>query len=115
MTIPRLTVRARLTLLYTGLFAACGALVVAITYALVAGLPPGTPTVTAHEAAQLRTFAVCMRTHGIQMSDPDPTGNMRLGGRLANATTRAQLNADPGFKAAYQACKDKLPAEKHQK
>ena len=38
MSIPRLTVRARLTLLYTGLFVACGALVVAITYALVASL-----------------------------------------------------------------------------
>jgi hypothetical protein len=36
---PRLTVRARLTLLYTGLFAVCGAIVVAITYALVAHLP----------------------------------------------------------------------------
>jgi signal transduction histidine kinase len=42
VSIPRLTVRARLTLLYTGLFAACGAFVIAITYALVAGLqhPP---------------------------------------------------------------------------
>ncbi|GLY69905.1 HAMP domain-containing sensor histidine kinase [Amycolatopsis taiwanensis] len=39
MTQPRLTVRARLTLLYTGLFAACGAVVVAVTYGLVAGLP----------------------------------------------------------------------------
>jgi signal transduction histidine kinase len=36
---PRLTVRARLTLLYSGLFAVCGAIVVAITYALVAHLP----------------------------------------------------------------------------
>jgi len=33
---PRLTVRARLTLLNTGLFALCGAIVVAVTYALVA-------------------------------------------------------------------------------
>jgi signal transduction histidine kinase len=33
----RLTVRTRLTLLYTGLFAVCGAIVVAITYGLVAG------------------------------------------------------------------------------
>ena len=33
---PRLTVRARLTLLYTGLFAACGAIVVAVSYFLVA-------------------------------------------------------------------------------
>jgi signal transduction histidine kinase len=37
---PRLTVRARLTLLYTGLFAVCGAIVVAISYALVAQLEP---------------------------------------------------------------------------
>jgi signal transduction histidine kinase len=35
----RLTVRARLTLLYTGLFAACGAIVVAVSYTLVAQLP----------------------------------------------------------------------------
>ena len=34
----RLTVRARLTLLYTGLFAVCGAIVVAVSYALVARL-----------------------------------------------------------------------------
>lgn len=41
MTRPQLTVRARLTLLYTGLFAMCGAIVVAVSYALVAqlGLP----------------------------------------------------------------------------
>jgi signal transduction histidine kinase len=35
---PRPTVRARLTLLYTGLFAVCGAIVVAVSYALVAQL-----------------------------------------------------------------------------
>ncbi len=35
---PRLTVRARLTLLNTGLFAVCGAIVVAVSYALVAQL-----------------------------------------------------------------------------
>ena len=34
----RLTVRARLTLLYTGLFAACGAIVVAVSYSLMAQL-----------------------------------------------------------------------------
>ena len=37
---PRLTVRVRLTLLYTGLFAACGAVVVAITYGLLAANLP---------------------------------------------------------------------------
>jgi signal transduction histidine kinase len=35
---PRLTVRARLTLLYTGLFTLCGAIVVAVSYTLVAQL-----------------------------------------------------------------------------
>jgi signal transduction histidine kinase len=35
---PRPTVRARLTLLYTGLFAVCGAIVVAVSYVLVARL-----------------------------------------------------------------------------
>jgi signal transduction histidine kinase len=37
---PRLTVRARLTLLYTGLFAVCGAIVVAVSYTLMARLAP---------------------------------------------------------------------------
>jgi signal transduction histidine kinase len=37
---PRLTVRARLTLLYSGLFAVCGAIVVAVSYILVARLEP---------------------------------------------------------------------------
>ena len=41
MTRPRPTVRARLTLLYGGLFAVCGAIVVAVSYTLVAQL--GTP------------------------------------------------------------------------
>jgi signal transduction histidine kinase len=36
----RLTVRARLTLLYTALFAVCGAIVVAVSYTLVARLAP---------------------------------------------------------------------------
>ena len=38
MTRPRLTVRARLTVLYTGLFTLCGAIVVAVSYAQVARL-----------------------------------------------------------------------------
>ncbi|GIJ54173.1 two-component sensor histidine kinase [Virgisporangium aurantiacum] len=40
MSRPRLTVRVRLTLLYTGVFAVCGAILVAITYGLVAGTLP---------------------------------------------------------------------------
>ncbi|HEY7143126.1 MAG TPA: HAMP domain-containing sensor histidine kinase [Streptosporangiaceae bacterium] len=38
MSRPRLTVRARLILLYTGLFAVCGGIVVAVSYTLVARL-----------------------------------------------------------------------------
>jgi signal transduction histidine kinase len=38
--LPQLTVRGRLTLLYTGLFAVCGAIVVAVSYILVAQLGP---------------------------------------------------------------------------
>jgi signal transduction histidine kinase len=38
VTHPRLTIRARLTLIYTGLFAVCGAIVVAVSYTLVARL-----------------------------------------------------------------------------
>jgi signal transduction histidine kinase len=48
---PRLTVRARLTLLYTFLFAVCGAIVVAVSYTLVARLPAqSSPSVTAPAA-----------------------------------------------------------------
>jgi signal transduction histidine kinase len=39
---PRLTVRARLTLLYTGLFAVCSAIVVGVSYSLVAQLGAST-------------------------------------------------------------------------
>jgi len=63
---------------------------------------------SAQQLEQLRTFAVCMRAHSIDMSDPDQTGDMQIGGRLQHVT-RAQLVNDPGYKAAYQACKDKLP------
>jgi signal transduction histidine kinase len=43
MSRPRLTVRARLTLLYVGLFALCGAIVVAVSYTQVAQLPAQGP------------------------------------------------------------------------
>ena len=61
--IPRLTVRARLTLLYIGLFAVCGAIVVAVSYILVAQLgapglgqrPPSRSGIPAGIAAQCRS------------------------------------------------------------
>ena len=52
---PRLTVRARLTLLYTGLFAVCGAIVVAVSYILVARLEPQTQS----QQAPARFLARC--------------------------------------------------------
>jgi hypothetical protein len=63
---------------------------------------------------KLRTFAVCMREHGIEMSDPEADGNMKIRGRLEHVT-RAQLEADPQFKAAFDACKDKLPVDEGKK
>jgi signal transduction histidine kinase len=51
---PRLTVRARLTLLYTGLFAVCGGIVVAVSYALVARVE--TPTL---DGASPRVATLC--------------------------------------------------------
>jgi len=41
--VSRLSIRVRLTLLYTGVFAVCGAAVVAISYVLVASLPIAAP------------------------------------------------------------------------
>jgi predicted small lipoprotein YifL len=64
---------------------------------------------TSAELEALRPYAQCMRDHGIDTTDPDPnTGKSKIGGRLAHAT-REQINNDPRFKAAQEACKDKLP------
>ncbi|MEU0565199.1 hypothetical protein ABZ297_07390 [Nonomuraea sp. NPDC005983] len=70
--------------------------------------PAGPPP---EQLEQLRAFAVCMRAHDVEMTDPAPAdGNMVIKGRLANVT-RAQLDSDPVYKAAIEACKDKLPQE----
>lgn len=81
------------------------------------GLLPGSQgqkTISPQELEKLRSFAVCMRAHDIEMTDPetsgDRPGNMLIKGRFENVT-RAQLEADPVFKAAMDACKDKLPVE----
>jgi hypothetical protein len=66
------------------------------------------------ELEQLRAFAVCMRAHDIEMSDPElpgegtHPGNMTVRGRLEKAG-KTQLNNDPGFQTAMAACRDKLP------
>jgi hypothetical protein len=64
--------------------------------------------VPSQELEQLRAFAVCMRAHDIEMTDPTSDGDMQINGRFEHVT-RAQLENDPGYKAAMTACKDKLP------
>ncbi|WP_238017555.1 HAMP domain-containing sensor histidine kinase [Dactylosporangium sp. AC04546] len=54
---PRLTVRVRLTLLYTVLFAACGTALIAITYGLLAANLPGIDDLVAGENARMTTPA----------------------------------------------------------
>ena len=56
---PRLTVRVRLTVLYTGLFAACGMILVAVTYGLLAGnLPEPVVPKAASGPADRKTVSV---------------------------------------------------------
>jgi hypothetical protein len=78
-------------------------------------LPGGEAERQAHPPAEdmdkLRAFAQCMRAHQIEMTDPLPDGNMRILGRMAQMN-RGQLNADPVYKAALDACRDRLPADK---
>ncbi|MEN3304400.1 MAG: hypothetical protein V7603_602 [Micromonosporaceae bacterium] len=61
------------------------------------------------ELEALRRYAVCMRGHGIEMTDPDPgTGRSQFQGRLARAN-RDQIANDPAYRAAEVACRDRLP------
>ena len=65
MSGPRLTLRARLTLLYTGLFAVCGAVVVTVSYALVAQLPvqgEGNPRLPSFPGGAPASFAARCRS-----------------------------------------------------
>jgi hypothetical protein len=47
-----------------------------------------------------------MRDHGVDMPDPDPNGG---GLRINSSGGPAMGPDDPTFKAAQEACKDKLP------
>ncbi len=72
MTRPRLTVRARLTLLYTGLFTLCGAIIVAVSYTLVAQLrAQGQGNGPPPPAQDLARFAARCRSQEVS-SHPDP-------------------------------------------
>jgi len=67
--LPRLTIRARLTLLYTGLFALCGAIVIAITYLLVAAVPMADAN-SIHVNNAAAFLEVCRPTVGENIPDP---------------------------------------------
>lgn len=72
MTHPRSTLRARLTLLYTSLFAVCGAIVVAVSYALVAQLPTqGNDQQPSPSASVLAAFAAQCRSEE-RSAHPNP-------------------------------------------
>src|SRR6185369_5978254 len=60
---PRPTVRTRLTLLYTGLFAVCGAIVVAVSYTLIARLEPQQQSHPAPEAFLARCRSEQLSSH----------------------------------------------------
>ncbi len=72
MSRPRLTVRARLTLLYTGLFAGCGAVVVAVSYALVGRLATAAQADLVARGAPAGIVAQC------QSEQPDAAFDKRL-------------------------------------
>jgi len=56
---------------------------------------------------KFRDFAQCMREHGIDMPDPEEGG-----GALRKGDGPGRFNPDdPTFKAAEEACKDKLPGK----
>jgi hypothetical protein len=60
------------------------------------------------ELEQMRQFAKCMRDHGVDMPDPDPNGGGGFG--IKKGTGQDEINPDDAtFKAANEACKDKLP------
>jgi hypothetical protein len=73
-------------------------------------LPPPSSSVwtpSPQELEQLVRFAACMRAHGADVSDPDPT----TGDMTTPHSTRAEAENDPLYQTAYAACKDKLPNE----
>jgi hypothetical protein len=79
------------------------------------------PSMSPEDLEQLRKFAQCMRDHGVQMADPDPNGGGLSVGNGAGpdpsssgGINKGQALDDPNFKAAEEACKDKLPKGRKQ-
>jgi hypothetical protein len=64
------------------------------------------PSMSPEQQEQLRAFAQCMRDHGVDMPDPDPNSG---GLRISSSGGPAFGPDDPTFKAAQEACQEKLP------
>jgi hypothetical protein len=81
-------------------------------------LPAGklaTPDAATMEA--FRQYAQCMREHGVDIPDPDAGGgggfSVKKGGPSGGTTGGGGFSQDdPAFKAADEACKDKLPGKR---
>jgi hypothetical protein len=79
------------------------------------------PSMSPEELEQLRKFAQCMRDHGVQMADPDAdNGGLSIQGGTGKVDSSASPGIDkgkslddPNFKAAEEACKDKLPKRRN--
>lgn len=67
------------------------------------------PSLDPQQQEQLRAYAQCMRDHGVDMPDPDPNGRLTITG--SGGTGPKMGPDDPTFKAADQACQDKLPGK----
>jgi signal transduction histidine kinase len=88
---PRLTVRVRLTLLYTGLFAACGMILVSVTYGLLAANLPEPAAVKPGTSTGSELSDLCQRTFNDPNSDPAMRSKCKAAyqaGLLAGAQTQ---------------------------
>jgi signal transduction histidine kinase len=97
MTGPRLTIRSRITLLCTGLFVICGAVLVVITYTLVATL---LPVVTSASISPEQRAYLAGCGHDLQRSDVDVERRTRCLKAVKAVTDPAfDADVDPAFDA----------------
>jgi signal transduction histidine kinase len=95
MTWPRPTIRSRITLLCTGLFVICGAILVVITYTLVATLLPTVDSASI-SPKQGSYLADCGRD--LQRTDVDPERRSRCLSAVKELTDPAlEAGTDPAF------------------
>ncbi len=79
-------------------------------------LPSGSlATPDAASVEKMRQFAECMREHGMDIPDPDPNGGSVLKKSAGSGGDGPRVSPDdPAFKAAMEACQDKLPGKLRQ-